>query len=98
MTEEAIERIANLFLNDIEKLTYTVNDSPKEKKIFKSYVKNGNVEILFKIDSSEIGTFDNFKLIGKNKTVYATKILNFQKTNDEIIIEFPFLFMKEGEK
>lgn len=94
MTSEGIKRISNLFLNDIDKLIYTLDDNPKEKKIFKSSIENGVVEILFKIDDAEVGTFDNFKLISKDKTVYATKVLNFQKENDEIIIDFPFTFIK----
>ncbi|NEZ48019.1 hypothetical protein FDF74_12645 [Clostridium niameyense] len=97
MTSEGFNRLASLFLNDIDKITYTQDKEKKEKKLFNSLIKDNKVTLYFKIDRAEIGTFDNFKLIGKSGIAYTSKILNFTKANDEIIIEFPFQFIEGGE-
>jgi len=93
MTNEGLNRIATLFLNDVEKMTYTLDGALKEKSILNSSIENANVIITFEIGRDEIGVFNNFKLIGKTGTVYATKVLNFQKENDKVIITFPYLFV-----
>ena len=93
MTNEGLNRIATLFLDDVVKMTYTLDDVVKEKPILSSSIDGSNVIIIFEIGRNEIGVFDNFKLIGKENTVYANKILNFQKENDKVIITFPYLFV-----
>ena len=91
MTNEGLNRIATLFLDDVSKMTYTLDGVLKEKPILNSSVDDSNIIVSFEIGRDEIGVFDNFKLIGKENTVYATKILNFQKENDKVIITFPYL-------
>lgn len=93
MTNEGLNRIATLFLDDVAKMTYTLDGVLKEKSILNSSVDDSNVIVNFEIGRDEMGVFDNFKLIGKENTVYATKILNFQKENDKVIITFPYLFV-----
>lgn len=93
MTNEGLNRIATLFLDDVAKIIYTLDGVLKEKSILNSSVDDSNVIVSFEIGRDEMGVFDNFKLIGKENTVYATKILNFQKENDKVIITFPYLFV-----
>lgn len=93
MTNEGLNRIVTLFLDDVAKMIYTLDGVLKEKSILNSSVDDSNVIVSFEIGRDEMGVFDNFKLIGKENTVYATKILNFQKENDKVIITFPYLFV-----
>ena len=95
MTTEGIKRIINLFKEDIDKLTYTLDKQSKEQKVFKVNVTDTSLQIIFKIDRTEKGKFDNFKLVGKDKTVYSSKTLQFTKDTDEVLIEFPFEFRVE---
>lgn len=95
MTTEGIKRILNLFKEDIDRLTYTVDGQPKQKKDFTTKIADNSISIIFTIDSKEQGLFDKFTLVGKDGTTYATKILNFKKEEDTVIIEFPVSFVLE---
>lgn len=96
MTEEGLKRIAELFANDIDELNFTKDDLLQKVKV-KPKICGNKIIITLKIAREETGMLDNFKLLGKNGLVYANKILQFQKSNDEVIIEFPFVIINERD-
>lgn len=94
MTEEGLKRIAELFANDIEELNYTKDDLLQKVKV-KPQIYGNKIIVTLKIAREETGMLENFKLLGKNGLVYANKILQFKKSNDEVIVEFPFIIINE---
>lgn len=97
MTQDGLKRIIELFLEDIDKLTYTQNGELKEKKVLESNIDETTVRILFRINSGEEGEFKDFKLIGKKGTIYAIKNISINKIGDSMIHEFSFKFVVEEE-
>ena len=93
MTNDGFTRLATIFVNDIDRVEYTVDGSPQSKTIDSFNINIGNLDVFITIPSTENGAFANFEVIGSTGITYTERNITFTKTKDGLKLNIPFIFV-----
>ena len=93
MTSAGFSRLATIFVNDVDRVEYTVDGSPQSKTISSFNVANGRLNMFISIPNTENGSFANFNVIASTGITYTERTISFEKTQDGIQLNIPFNFL-----
>jgi len=97
MTNDGLNRLANLFANDISSVLYKVDTVEKEVTPSSKDVVDNTLDVILFIETTENGNFTDFKIKGITGIILTERNITFTKTEEGLRIVIPFKFLNVSE-